>query len=328
MTVRVALLGCGRWGRNIGRCLRRLDALAAVCDERQASAAVLATEHGVSSASLDAVLADPDIDAVAIATPAVTHAAVVGAALRAGKHVFVEKPMAMHVAEAEALADAAARAGRVLMVGHLLQYHPAFLELRRRVRAGDIGELRYVYSNRLSLGQIRTEENSLWSFAPHDISMILALMGEAPHSVSATGAAYVQSHLPDVTTTHLGFSAGRRAHVFVSWLHPYKEQRLVVIGENGMIEFNDAHDWDRKLVLYPHRVDWLDDLPTPQRAEAVPLEVQAAEPLLEEMRHFVDCVAGGRAPRTDGGEGTAVLRVLNAAQADLDALTVPSARLP
>ena len=318
MSVRVALLGCGRWGRNVGRCLARLGALEAVTDANLAAAAGYAKEFSTRAGTVDEILADTAIDAVAIASPAITHADLGVAALRAGKHVFVEKPMAVDVESALVLAQTAVDVDKTLMVGHLLQYHPAFLELKDCVERGDIGLLRYVYSNRLSFGQIRTEENTLWSFAPHDLSMILTLMGESPTRVSATGAAYVQSHLPDVATTHLEFSGGRRAHVFVSWLHPYKEQRLVAIGERGMIEFNDAQDWSAKVVMYPHRVDWDGDLPTAQKAEVVNVPVLESEPLLDEMRHFIECVETKRSPRTGADEGLAVQHVLNAAQRSLD----------
>jgi UDP-2-acetamido-3-amino-2,3-dideoxy-glucuronate N-acetyltransferase len=298
--------------------LHRLGALAAVCDESAGVAAELSERHDAPSMSLEQVLADDAIDAVTIATPAVTHGQLSIRCLEHGKHVFVEKTMAVDVAEAQLVADRAAALNKRLMVGHLLQYHAAFLRLRELVDAGAIGALRYVYSNRLSFGQIRNEENSLWSFAPHDISMILSLMGEAPRAVSAVGAAFVQSHLADVTTTHMDFSGGRHAHVFVSWLHPYKEQRLVVVGEEGMLEFNDQNDWPEKVKLYPHQVDFTGEMPIALKAEAKPVDVAAVEPLLEEMRHFVTCVQTGEQPRTHGQEGIAVLGVLNAAQRDLD----------
>ena len=319
MKPKVALLGCGRWGRNIARCLNEAGALVSVSDADEGAARAFAETFDVPARPVGEALGSDDCNAVAIATPAVTHADVALAALTAGKHVFVEKPMAMHVSDAERVADTAERMGRTVMVGHLLQYHPAFLALLEHVQAGLVGRLRYVYSNRLSFGQIRTEENSLWSFAPHDISMILALMAEEPARVDAVGAAFLQPGLPDVTTTHMTFSEGRRAHVFVSWLHPFKEQRLVVVGADGMLEFNDSQPWSSKLKLYRHQVDWHGDMPTMQKAEAEALQVKEGEPLKAEIQHFLDCVAGKISkPRTDAVEAIRVLRVLNAAQASLD----------
>ena len=318
MRPRVALLGCGRWGRNIGRCLNELGCLDAVSDATPSAAKILADTYETRNISIEDVLADDAVDAVAIATPAITHASVALSALRAGKHVFVEKPMATAVADALAVDKAARAAGKTFMVGHLLQYHPAFMELKAQVSSGVIGAIRYVYSNRLAFGRIRTEENSLWSFAPHDISMILTLMGEEPQSVHAVGGAYVQPTLADVTTTHMTFSGGRRAHVFVSWLHPYKEQKLVVIGEDGMLEFNDSQPMGRKLQIYRHQVDWSADMPNALAAQAEALAVPEGEPLSAEMAHFLDCVEKGTKPRTDAAEGVRVLKVLNQAQAALD----------
>jgi UDP-2-acetamido-3-amino-2,3-dideoxy-glucuronate N-acetyltransferase len=313
----LAMIGCGYWGRNLVRNFSALGALGAICDDDPAVAASLATPEAPAR-SLDDILGDPAITAVAIATPAATHAALVRRCLLAGKDVFVEKPMALKVGEAKPLIELAARSGRVLMVGHLLQYHPAFLRLKELCRAGTIGRIRYVYSNRLNLGKFRSEENTLWSFAPHDISMILSLIEGPLESVSAVGHSYLHKGIADVTTTHLTFASGQAAHVHVSWLHPFKEQRLVVIGEAGMVVFDDREGWDRKLLLYPHRIDWIDGRPQPHSADAQPVPVDADEPLKLECRHFLDCVASRARPRTDGTEGIQVLRVLEAAQNSLN----------
>tara|TARA_Y100001934_G_C12372415_1_gene787157 strand:- start:974 stop:1969 length:996 start_codon:yes stop_codon:yes gene_type:complete len=327
-THKVALIGCGRWGRNLGRCLARLGALDSVCDASPEAATALATEHAVPVRSLDDLVADDSVTGVAVATPAVTHAQVTERCLSAGKHVFVEKPMAVSVADAEANRDLAKRVGVTLMVGHLLQYHAAFIQLRQMVAQGEIGNLHYVYSNRLAFGQIRSEENSLWSFGPHDISMILSLMGDLPSTISAVGAALVQPTVADVTTTHLTFPEQRHAHVFVSWLHPYKEQKLVVVGDSGMLEFNDQRDWADKVLHYPHQVDWRGDMPTARSAEVEAVPVEPSEPLMDEMRHFLDCICSGQRPRTDAEEGIAVLRVLNEAQRALDLSSPPHVRAP
>jgi len=203
------------------------------------------------------------------------------------------------------------------MVGHLLQYHPAFLKLKDMVHGGGIGKLQYVYSTRLNFGKIRTEEDILWSFAPHDISMILSLAGGEPDEINAVGNRYLHHEICDTTITHLKFAGGLAGHVFVSWLHPHKEQRLVVTGEEGMIVFDDTRPWAEKLSLYRHRVDWIGGRPEPNKAEPEHVPLQEAEPLKLECRHFLDCIATGQAPRTNGEEGLRVLKVLEAASEQL-----------
>jgi UDP-2-acetamido-3-amino-2,3-dideoxy-glucuronate N-acetyltransferase len=203
------------------------------------------------------------------------------------------------------------------MVGHLLRYHPAFEELHRLVMSGELGRLQYVSSNRLSFGRFRREENSLWSFAPHDISMILALIGDEPHEVSAVGSKHLHTTIEDVTTTHLSFPGGQGAHVHVSWLHPVKQQELVVVGERGMAIFNDGHPWESKLQLFRHNVEWHSGLPVPAKAEAELVKLAPGEPLQAECSHFLECVASGKRPLTDAEEGLRVLRVLQRAQAAL-----------
>ncbi len=243
------------------------------------------------------VLAAGDITSVAIAAPAALHAQLARAALEAGKHVFVEKPLGARHRRGERLCALAAARGRCLMVGHLLQYHPAFGKLRELVREGALGRLQYIYSNRLNLGKVRREEDILWSFAPHDISMMLSLVGHEPARVTAEGAYHLHRQIADVTTTHLAFAGGEQAHIFVSWLHPFKEQKLVVIGDQAMAVFDDGEPWSRKLLLYRHRIEWRDQVPVPQRAEAEPVPVEEGEPLRLECRHFLDCVATGATPR-------------------------------
>jgi UDP-2-acetamido-3-amino-2,3-dideoxy-glucuronate N-acetyltransferase len=220
--------------------------------------------------------------------------------------------------KAEELVALAERDDRILMVGHLLQYHPAFLRLKDMVQAGDLGRLDYIYSHRLNLGKIRREENALWSFAPHDISMILGLAGEMPETIFATGGNYLHRKIADVTTTHMEFPTGLRAHIFVSWLHPFKEQKMVVVGEKQMAVFNDVLPWDQKLVFYPHRIEWKGGIPVPVKADGEPVPLEEGEPLRAECAHFVECVQTRRHPRTDGSEGTRVLQVLNSAQESLE----------
>ncbi|MGB5987205.1 MAG: Gfo/Idh/MocA family oxidoreductase, partial [Desulfobacterales bacterium] len=251
-------------------------------------------------------------------TPAETHFELAKQALQAGKHVYVEKPLVLEIQQAEELIQLADQNKRILMVGHLLQYHPIFQKLKALAHGGELGRMNYIYSNRLNLGKIRREENILWSFAPHDISMILALSGEEPESVTATCGYYLHQKIADVTTTHLEFPSGRKAHIFVSWLHPYKEQKLVVVGDRKMAVFDDTRPWDEKLLLYPHQISWKDDLPVPSKAEAEKIMVPQAEPLRLECEHFLDCIRTGKQPITDGWEGLRVLRILKASQRALD----------
>jgi UDP-2-acetamido-3-amino-2,3-dideoxy-glucuronate N-acetyltransferase len=204
------------------------------------------------------------------------------------------------------------------MVGHLLQYHPAFIRLKELAAGGELGRINYIYSNRLNLGKIRREENILWSFAPHDISMILTLAGEEPENVAATGGNYLHQKIADVTMTHLNFSSGLQAHIFVSWLHPFKEQKLVVVGDQKMAVFDDTLPWSEKLLLYPHEIKWEHNIPVASKAEAERVELTEAEPLRMECMHFLESIVTGKQPRTDGQEALRVLRVLNAAQRSLD----------
>ena len=317
--VPVAVIGCGYWGKNLVRNFSELGVLAAISDPDETAAANLSQRFSAPVRSLDSVLGDPSIAAVAIAAPAVHHAALAHRTLESGKHVFVEKPLALTLVEAERLCRVAEQRDRRLMVGHLLQYHPAFIALRDLVRRGELGRLQYLYSNRLNLGKVRREEDILWSFAPHDLSMILSLVGQEPAEITASGAYFLHRTIADVTTTHLAFPGGEQAHVFVSWLHPFKEQKLVAVGDRAMAVFDDGLPWSDKLRVYPHRIDWRETMPVPQRAEARAVALDEGEPLEFECRHFLECVATGARPRTDGQEGLRVLRVLTRASESLKA---------
>lgn len=308
---KIAHLGCGYWGRNLVRNFAELGVLAAVVDANPEAAAQIGKAHGAPARTFEEVLDDSSIDAVSIATPAETHAALAIRAFERGKHVYVEKPLALTESECSAMIDAAEKAGRQLMVGHLLQYHPIYRKMRQCVADGLIGDLQYVYSNRMSLGKFRTEEDVLWSFAPHDVSMVLGLTGVAPSHVSSQGAAFATPGVADWSTTQLVFPNGVRGHIQVSWMHPFKEQRLVAIGSAGMLVFEDsAPDWDKKLALYPHSIDCSGPVPTPQKGEVEYLVVEKGEPLRAECAHFIECVRDNKAPLTDGHEGREVLEVL------------------
>jgi len=313
----VAVIGCGHWGKNLVRNFNSLEVLAGVNDADEKRAALISQEFGVPLLSLADILEDEKISGVVIATPAETHYQVARQALNAGKHVFVEKPMSLNPSEAEELCALSKEKGRILMVGHLLQYHPAFRKLKELCDEGRLGALRYIYSNRLNFGIFRATENTLWSFAPHDISMILSLFDDVPINVSAIGHSFLQPGCADVTTTHLVFEGNRAAHIFVSWLHPFKEQRLIVVGDKGMGVFDDTMGDGEKLLLYPHQVDWKEGLPIPSKAKSIAIEVASDEPLLVECRHFLECLEKDAIPLTDGEEGLRVLRVLDAAETSI-----------
>ena len=313
----ICVVGCGHWGKNLARNFDKLGHLYAVCESDSARLEVFCKQYGVKGfLTLDEALACPELHAVAIATPAEQHAAMTIAALRAGKDVFVEKPLALRWQDGVEMTSEAHRLDKILMVGHLLLYHPAVLKIKELIDLGELGRLEYIYSNRLSMGKIRREENALWSFAPHDISVILMLMQSLPYQVSAVGGAYVQPNIADVTVSNLLFDHGTRAHIFVSWLHPYKEQRLVVIGNKKMIVFEDSRPTD-KLVMYDKQIA-MDtgnfEVKQPQ-GEAIPYA--DFEPLQAECAHFIECVATHRVPRTPGEDGIAVLQVLQACQRSL-----------
>ena len=251
-----------------------------------------------------------------IAAPAIMHFEFTRLALEAGKDVFVEKPLALTAREGEELVRLAEKNKKILMVGHILQYHPAVNRLKEIIAAGELGKIQYIYSNRLSIGKLRTEENILWSFAPHDISVILMLLEEEPIKVSAFGGYYLSQGIFDTTLTTLEFANGVKGHIFVNWLHPFKEQKLVVVGSKAMAVFDDVSA--EKLYLYPHKIEWKEGkIPVAEKAEREVIPVEKAEPLKSEVQHFIDCITNRQQPKTDGWEGVRVLRILERAEKDL-----------
>lgn len=322
----VAVVGSGYWGRNLVRNFHELGALRVVCEKDASARAEIALKYPkvTVTGEIEPVLADRRVGAVVIATPASTHFELARQCLEAGKDVFVEKPLALNLADAEALVRLAAERGRILMVGHLLQYHPAVIKLKELLDSGALGKIQYIYSNRLNLGKIRREENILWSFAPHDISVILGLLNEMPEKVSVQGGQYLQDRIADVTVCLFAFPSGVRSHIFVSWLHPFKEQKLVIVGDRKMAVFDDTAEKD-KLVLYPHSIKWNGRIPVADKANGEPVLLPAAEPLTVECRHFLECVATRTPPRTDGAEGVRVLSVLEDCQKALGPAPTPAA---
>ncbi len=311
----VAVIGCGYWGKNLVRNFAQLGALSMVVDSTEAGRETARTLAPTVPLAADvAEIWASDIPAVVIATPAETHYDIAKAALLAGKDVYVEKPLSLNYDHAAELVQLAAERSRILMVGHVLEYHPAIVALQELVRRGELGKVRYIYSNRLSLGKIRREENILWSFAPHDIAIILRMLDAMPFQVVATGGNYIQANIADVTLTNLLFDNGVRAHIHVSWLHPFKEQRLVVIGSRKMASFDDV---SKQLVVYDQRVEWQEGEPIPVKKEGTAIPFPTDEPLRQECRAFLTAIATRQPALTDGASGLRVLRVIQAAQRSL-----------
>ncbi|MDY6863562.1 MAG: Gfo/Idh/MocA family oxidoreductase [Thermodesulfobacteriota bacterium] len=317
MKASIAVVGAGHWGKNLVRNFYELGVLHTICDlNRDLGSKYNAQYPDIKfTDSFNKVLNDSQVNAVVIATPASFHGQMVREALYAEKHVLVEKPIALKLEDGKDLVALAMRKGVVLMVGHILQYHPAIEKLIEIINKGELGKIQYIYSNRLNIGKIRFEENILWSFAPHDISIILSLLNETPKTVCATGGSYLQHQIPDVTVTTMDFRSGVKAHIFVSWLHPFKEQKLVVVGDKKMAVFDDISK--EKLFLYPHRIEWVERIPVACKAEAEIINIKMEEPLKAECKHFLQCTENNEKPKTDGGEGLRVLQILQACQESL-----------
>lgn len=307
---KLAVVGCGYWGKNLARNFSELGVLHCIVDANLKNAEAMAAQYNCIAMSLEDALASDLIKAVVIAAPAEFHAQIALEAIASGKHVYIEKPIALSVEDAQKVKKAAEEANVTLMVGHLLQYHPAFEALLAAVKNGELGKLRYAYSHRLSLGKFRIEENSLWSLAPHDVSMLLALFGEQPNKVSGSGGSFITENIEDEYRLDLEFPSGGRAHIFASWLHPFKEQRLVVVGEKAMAVFEDSLTGPDKLKLYRHEIDTSGAVPAPIKADAELLPFPNGEPLKNECQHFIDACLGKTKVRTDADEAIAVLKVL------------------
>lgn len=319
----VAVIGCGYWGKNLVRNFHELGALHTVCDVNEQVIKGMHDKYGIrTTACVDDVFSNPEIEGVAIAVPAVDHYAMAKRCLLANKHVFVEKPLALHLEEGRQLAASARTRNRILMVGHILQYHPAILKLKQLIGEGELGSIKYIYSSRLNLGKLRTEENILWSFAPHDISAILFLLDEMPVRVASQGGTYLDSHVVDTTLTNCEFKSGVNAHIFVSWLHPFKEQKLCIVGGKKMAVFDDTQS-ENKLVLYSHRIEWVDRIPVAHKDGGQVVPLRSDEPLRMECEHFLECIRTGCTPRTDGKNGLQVLEVLEACGRSLGQRGVP-----
>ena len=323
-TIKVGVAGLGYWGPNLARNFAGLPdcEVAWLCDgDHVALERVAATLPGARrTESLDELLADPALDAVALATPVSTHAELAERVLRAAKHCFVEKPLAQTVADAERAVAAAAEAGRTLMVGHLLEYHPGVARLKEIADGDELGEIHYIYSNRLNLGKLRADENALWSLGAHDVSVLLHLAGEEPYEVEARGESYMRPGIEDVVFGFLRFPSGLAAHLHLSWLDPHKERRFTVVGSRRMATFDDM-ELERKVTVYDKGFDqpagtWGEYIT--RSGDIWSPTVSNREPLQLECEHFLSCLREQRTPLSDGNSGLRVVRVLAALQERLD----------
>jgi len=319
MEKNIALIGAGYWGKNHLKNLYRLGVLGAVFDKDKKIISERIKEYPdvIFLKNDEKILNNPAIKADVIAAPAAFHYELAKKYLISEKDVLVEKPIALKVEQAKELVKISKNNKNILMVGHILQYHPAVIKLKELIDNNELGDIRYIYSNRLNIGKLRVEENVLWSFAPHDISLILMLMNnQRPKKINAFGEAYITEGIYDVTLTTLEFENRVKAHVFVSWLHPFKEQKLVVVGSEKMAVFDDLNE--EKLLIYPHKIDFINgNIPIARKAEFYPVEIERKEPLKEELLHFIDCVENRKVPKTDGMEGLRVLEVLERAEKSL-----------
>ena len=311
MKKNIAVVGCGHWGKNLVRNFAELKRLYAVCDPNDELAKMYSNKFNVKNLSFEEILSSSKISGVVLAVPASLHASMGLKVMKSKKDLFVEKPLALNAKEGKEMIHCAEFHGVNLMVGHLIQYHPAFIKLLDLVRSGKIGSLQYMYSNRLSFGKIRNEENVIWSFAPHDISMILAVANEVPNHVTKHDANILQDKISDSALINFQFKSGLRSHIFVSWLHPFKEHKFVVIGSSGMLVFDDRNNWNQKLAFYENSVDLKKGVPQIQKSDAYFFKLNEIEPLKAECMHFADVVDQKLIPKTSGLDGMKVLDVLS-----------------
>lgn len=324
--VRVGIVGLGYWGPNLARALASTPGceLAYACDLDEGNRARIEGRYPgtVLTDRFDDLLEDDTLDAIVVATGAPSHHAIGMQVLRAGKHALIEKPLALTVADARELVETADAGGRVLMVGHLLRFHPVFQQLQATADSGALGRVLYLYTNRLNFGKVRADENALWSLAPHDISLALALAGERPEEVSARGEAFLREGVEDVVFGYLHFPSGLVAHLHVSWLDPHKSRKLTVVGSEGMAVFDDT-EADRKLTVYekassPSRFDTWGEFQALRTGDVKIPQVPNAEPLVQETKAFIDAIVAGKATVASGDEGLAVVEVLTALQTSLE----------
>jgi UDP-2-acetamido-3-amino-2,3-dideoxy-glucuronate N-acetyltransferase len=313
MKKNIAVIGCGHWGKNLVRNFYELGVLSSICDLNHLITNLLSKKYNVQTSSFEQILDNPDIDGVVLSVPAQLHAPMAVDAMNKGKHVFVEKPLALNIDDAKLMIATSQKNNVQLMVGHLLQYHPIFKTIKKIVDNGDIGKLNYIYSNRLSLGIIRSKEDVIWSFAPHDISMILSLAGEYPELISCTSTSIIQNNLADIASIYMKFNSGLKSEIKVSWINPNKEVKLVVIGKYGTLIFDDTKPWNEKLELHSYKSEISQDVIILKKSNEKYIKVLEQEPLRCECQHFIDVVSGKIKPVSNGAEGLRVVDVLTVA---------------
>jgi predicted dehydrogenase len=321
MKKNVAVIGCGYWGKNLVRNFYELGSLHSVCDPNTKLAQLYASQYNVKQYTFEEIINHSEIEGVVLAVPAPLHASMAIKSMNAGKNVFVEKPLAMNEDEAKKMIITAKKNNVHLMVGHLLQYHPVFAHMRKTIRSGDLGKLKYIYSNRLSFGKVRSEEDVIWSFAPHDLSMILSLSDSKPISVRTEATSILQKNISDIAKIYIDFKSGLKSHIFVSWLNPIKEQKLIVIGDDAMLVFDDTKNWNEKLCIFRHKIKFSEKIADLTKADPEYIKVDESEPLKNECSHFLKSLSEGHTPLTDGKEGMEVLQILNCASQSLESDT-------
>lgn len=319
--MKVAVIGGGRWGKNHIRTLNGLNALGGIIDSNQDTLnghkELYPQVKTFESLAASGALA---FDAYTVATPAATHFKIAKSLLEQGKHVMVEKPITLTSEDAKELCRVAREKKCTLMVGHVMLFHPAIQKIKELIESGKIGKVEYLYSNRLNLGAIRTEENSLWSFAPHDISIFQYFIGNLPEKVVSSGGAFLQPSIHDTTMTILHYPQNIVGHIFVSWLHPFKEHRIVVIGSKGMLSYEDSSA-EKNLYYYEKGFDWVQGEPVKRDGPTETIAYDRGQPLTSEMQSFIDCATGkGKNDRISGEKGVEVLQILEQAGKSIDSM--------
>lgn len=306
----VAVIGCGYWGKNLVRNFHELNSLYAVCDPNAVVADLYAKKYDVKNISFEDLLVDPNIEGVVIASPVEHHASLSLKVIKAKKHVFIEKPLASNISDGEEIIKIAKQNNVSVMVGHLLHYHPAFIKVVELIKINKLGKVNYISSTRKSFGKIRKFEDVVWSFAPHDISMILKLAKKFPTSIKSSTSSFIQDDIADVASIYLDFEDNLSAEINLSWIHPEKQHKLIVIGNRGMLIFNDTKEWKEKLSFFEYEVVDKNESIENIKKDVKFIEIQNEEPLKRECIHFLE-VLRGQSPNTDGKEGLDVIKVIS-----------------
>ena len=313
MKKNIAVVGCGYWGKNLVRNFSELGALHSISDVNSETVNSYANQYQVKNLSFDEIINDKNIEGVVLTVQAKLHASMAIKVMKKGKHVFVEKPLALNEIDAKLMIETAKENNVKLMVGHLLHYHPIFKEIKKIVKEGQIGKLEYIQSNRLSFGRYRSEEDVVWRFAPHDISMILSLAKEKPKIAKSNSKSIIKENHADIAYIYLEFPSGLKSNISVSWINPNKEVKLVITGSSAMLIFDDTKPWDEKLSLYFYDIKRTENLISINKSSLKFIDVMEEEPLKNECKHFLDVVNHNAQPLTDGSEGLKVIEVLSAA---------------